>query len=194
MAILSLSLIGFSQAVFCDDNTNQAGEQMEPGSPSTLPAENSTEAPMETSAGTPTDATTDTSADSSAEAPAETATISDTTPAPAASPPKSEHILRALLTTGIENREPVDEIVSLDKNRDRVYFFTEFSGLKGKVVKHRWEYDGKVMGEVNFNVGSNHWRSYSSKNLLPEWTGIWTVSVIDDKGKVLTETYFEVTE
>jgi hypothetical protein len=75
-----------------------------------------------------------------------------------------------------------------------VYFFTEFSGLKGKVVKHRWEYDGKVMGEVNFNVGSNHWRSYSSKNLLPEWTGIWTVSVIDDKGKVLTETYFEVTE
>jgi hypothetical protein len=50
------------------------------------------------------------------------------------------------------------------------------------------------MGEVNFNVGSNRWRSYSSKNLLPEWTGIWTVSVIDDKGNVLTETYFEVTE
>jgi hypothetical protein len=111
-----------------------------------------------------------------------------------ATPPKSEHVLRALLTTGIENREPVDEIVSLDKNSDRIYFFTEFSGLKGHMVRHRWEYNGKVMGEVNFNVGSNRWRCYSSKNLLPEWTGIWTVSVIDDQDNVLTETYFEVTE
>lgn len=109
-------------------------------------------------------------------------------------PPQSEHVVRALLTTGIENREPVDEIVSLNKNQERIYFFTEFTGLKGQMIKHRWEYNGKVMGEVNFNVGSNRWRCYSSKNLLPEWTGIWTVSVIDEKNNVLSEAYFEVTE
>ncbi|MCG6968921.1 MAG: hypothetical protein LJE85_04050, partial [Gammaproteobacteria bacterium] len=150
MAILSISLIGFSQAVFSDENTSQTGEQMEPGSPSTLPAENPSEAAVESSSEmpansaseTPADIATETSTETAAQAPADTTT-------PAASPPKSEHVLRALLTTGIENREPVDEIVSLDKNHGRIYFFTEFTGLKGKVVKHRWEYDGKVMGEVN---------------------------------------------
>ena len=113
---------------------------------------------------------------------------------PAKAEQKSEHVLRALLTTGIENREPVDEIVSLDKNRERIYFFTELTGLKGKVIKHRWEFQDKVMGVVNFNVGSDQWRCYSSKNLSPEWTGIWTVTIVDEKDNVLTQTYFEVTE
>ena len=114
--------------------------------------------------------------------------------APAEAEQKSEHVLRALLTTGIENREPVDEIVSLDKNRERIYFFTELTGMKGKVIKHRWEFQDKVMGVVNFNVGSDQWRCYSSKNLSPEWTGIWTVTIVDEKDNVLTQTYFEVTE
>jgi len=114
--------------------------------------------------------------------------------APAEAEQKSEHVLRALLTTGIENREPVDEIVSLDKNRERIYFFTELTGLKGKIIKHRWEFQDKIMGVVNFNVGSDHWRCYSSKNLSPEWTGIWTVTIVDEKDNVLTQTYFEVTE
>jgi hypothetical protein len=113
---------------------------------------------------------------------------------PATKPTKSIHVVRALLTSGIENREPTDEIVSISKNQDRIYFFTEFTDLKGKLIKHRWEHQGKIMGEVNFNVGSNQWRCYSSKNLLPEWTGIWTVSVIDENNNVLVETYFEVTE
>ena len=121
----------------------------------------------------------------------EEASVAPDTPA---APPQSKHVLRALLTSGIENREPMDEIVSIDKNRDRIYFFTEFTDLKGKSIKHSWEFNGKSMGEVNFIVGSNKWRCYSSKNLLPEWTGIWTVSVVDEKNNVLAETYFEVTE
>lgn len=143
-------------------------------------------------------ATSGTTEEITSESPVETAEQPATTTvpmeAPAKTPPKSKHVTRALLTSGIENREPMDEIVSIDKNQERIYFFTEFTGLKGKIIKHRWEYKGKSMGEVNFNVGSNQWRCYSSKNLLPEWTGIWTVSIIDENNDVLAETYFEVTE
>lgn len=107
---------------------------------------------------------------------------------------KNKNVIRAILTTAIEDKEPTDEIVAIDKNKDRIYFFTEFANMTGQAIKHRWEYQGKTMAEVNFNVGSAKWRCYSSKNLLPEWTGIWTVSVIDDKGQVISESIFEVTE
>ena len=123
------------------------------------------------------------------------ATTSATTPTTV--PPKttinSPNVVRALLTSAIVDKEPADQISSINKDQERIYFFTEFSGLKGKMIKHRWKYQGKVMAEVNFNVGSEQWRCYSSKNLLPEWLGMWTVSVIDDRGQVLAETQFEVT-
>jgi hypothetical protein len=104
------------------------------------------------------------------------------------------HVARALLTTGIVDREPVDEIVSLDNDAGRVYFFTEFVNMKGANIVHRWEYKGKTMAEVNFNVASPKWRSYSSKNIKPEWTGIWSVYVVGEDGKVLKESVFEVLE
>lgn len=129
--------------------------------------------------------------------PVETAapTAEPAPPTPAAPPPeKDKRILRALLTTGIVNREPSDEVVALDKNLGRIYFFTEFADMKGQVVKHRWEYQGKIMAEVNFNVSGSPWRCYSSKNIQPEWTGIWTVSAVDNNGKVIGESYFEVTD
>jgi hypothetical protein len=106
----------------------------------------------------------------------------------------SHNVVRALLTTAIVNREPADEVTSINKNQERIYFFTEFTGSKGQLIKHRWEYQGKVMAEVNFNIGSSQWRCYSSKNILPEWTGTWTVSVVDDKNQVLAKTHFEVTD
>jgi hypothetical protein len=187
---LGVILSWLSLPAYSDENTGQIAEPQsmdaESGPASVPPTEETPAAEPQSMEPEP-----DTASAPSDEATSDEATSGEST---TTTPPKSEHVLRALLTTGIENREPVDEIVSLDKNSDRVYFFTEFSGLKGKMVKHRWEYNGKVMGEVNFNIGSNHWRCYSSKNLLPEWTGIWTVSVIDDQDNVLAETYFEVTE
>lgn len=130
-----------------------------------------------------TDAVTEDSADDSLDIPA-----TNTPPA------ENTNLVRALITSAIENREPVDEIMSINKHQGRVYFFTEFSDMKGKQITHRWEYKGEIIANVNFNIGSNRWRCYSSKNILPEWTGIWTVYVVDDEGKTLKESLFEVVE
>lgn len=94
-------------------------------------------------------------------------------------------IARAQFTSGILDREPVDNVTTLDNGTDRVFFFTELQNMEGKTIVHRWELNGEVLGAVTFQVRGPRWRVYSSKELLPEWTGKWVVSVVDGDGAVL---------
>jgi hypothetical protein len=100
----------------------------------------------------------------------------------------SKYITRGQLTTAIRSREPVDHLsdkVSANKRLSRYYYFTEVSGMRGKKVIHRWEYNGKVMADVKFRIGSNRWRTYSSKYLNDKMTGDWRVVITDEAGSVL---------
>lgn len=101
-------------------------------------------------------------------------------------------VARTAFTSAIVDREPVDNLVRVPNSVDRIYFFSDLRKLEGEIVTHRWEYEGKVMAEVKFRVGSGpRWRVYSSKNLLPEWTGKWTVVVLDETGWPLKASMFE---
>lgn len=95
------------------------------------------------------------------------------------------HVMRAQFTSAVSDREPVDALDTVAVSDGRVRFFTELSGLAGREVVHRWEYGGRVMAEVPFQVGADRWRAWSSKRLLPAWTGIWRVSVVTGDGEVL---------
>jgi hypothetical protein len=94
-------------------------------------------------------------------------------------------VARSTFSTDIQNREPVDQISSLTNDNNIVYFFTELKDLKGQQAMHRWEYNGEVIAEVSFHVGGDRWRVWSSKNLQPELTGNWKVSVINGSGDVI---------
>ena len=103
-------------------------------------------------------------------------------------------VARAMFTTAIADREPVDEIKTLPNSVDRVFFFSDLRELDGQIVTHRWEYAGETKAEVTFKVGNGaRWRVYSSKNLLPEWTGTWTVVVSTKDGQALQTSTFEYT-
>ena len=93
----------------------------------------------------------------------------------------------------MQGREPIDTITKLSNDKNQIYFFSELSNLGGQVVVHRWEYQGKPMGEVKFNVGGPRWRVWSSKTLLPQWTGEWRVSIIDGAGNKVGESSFNYT-
>ena len=116
------------------------------------------------------------------------------TPATPMENKSNEHVTRALFTTAIQNREPTDTVTSLTNDKNKIYFFSELKGMGGHIVTHRWEYQGKTMGEVKFNVGGPRWRVWSSKSLLPQWTGEWRVSILDESGKLLGEATFNYTE
>ena len=102
-------------------------------------------------------------------------------------------VARAMFTTGIVDREPVDDLATVPNTEDRIYFFTDLRNLEGQIVTHRWEYNNKVMAEVTFQVGGPRWRVFSSKNLLPHWTGHWTVIVSDENGWPIKASVFEYT-
>ena len=59
-------------------------------------------------------------------------------------------------------------------------------------VTHVWYHEGKTMAKVDLNVGSADWRTWSSKRLLPTWTGNWEVKVLDANGMVLGSRGFVV--
>lgn len=115
------------------------------------------------------------------------------TPAPA-SPVAHEtgRVVRAIFTTAIVDREPIDTLETFSADTSRFFFFTDLRGLDGEIVTHRWEYNGQLMAEITFRVGSGtRWRVYSSKNLLPEWTGAWKVVVNNENGETLHTGTFE---
>jgi hypothetical protein len=111
----------------------------------------------------------------------------------AADQPASPHIARAQFTSGIEDREPVDRIDSIsarDEPYATVFYFTDIVDMGGETVTHLWEHEGTTIAEVTFDIGSDRWRTWSSKQLMPNLTGEWRVVVIDAQGTVLkTDTF-----
>jgi hypothetical protein len=106
------------------------------------------------------------------------------------SPVPDAYVARAIFTSEVVNREPVDQIVSAGAELDSIYFFTDLRNLQGRTVKHRWEFDGQFMGEIEFQVGGPRWRVFSRKTLYPGQSGKWTVLVLDESGWPLHASIF----
>lgn len=99
-------------------------------------------------------------------------------------------VARAIVATGVADHEPVNDLERVLAGNEKVYFFTELRGMQGQTVKHRWSHGEVALAEVEFNVRGPRWRVWSSKNLLPEWSGEWKVAVIDAAGNVISEKSF----
>lgn len=103
--------------------------------------------------------------------------------------PYDYYIGRSRLTSGVENKEPLEEQKVYQKN-DRAYFFTEFKdvGAEEKVIHHKWYFIGKdevpeLMADVKLKVKGSRWRTWSSKELyIP---GEWIVEVEDHLGNII---------
>ena len=115
---------------------------------------------------------------------------SGTGSAPAKEPSPEGEVVRAVFTTEVKDRAPVDEITQVGIDVKKLFFFTELKGLSDQEVIHRWEYKGKIMGEVKLPVKAGRWRVWSSKTFNPGWVGEWKVSVVDSSGKSLIEKTF----
>jgi hypothetical protein len=102
-------------------------------------------------------------------------------------------VARATITSDVQNREPVDSLSMVTTDDSKVFYFTEIQDMAGHTVTHRWEYNGQVMAEVDFEIGGPRWRVYSSKTMTPDWVGNWKVSVIDEDGSPLSVNTFSYT-
>lgn len=100
----------------------------------------------------------------------------------------------AQFTTAVENREPVDQVSFVENDVRSIIFFSDLRQLEGRTVTHRWLHGDVVRAEVAFEVRGPRWRVWSSKDLLEDWLGDWTVEIVTDDGEVIAAETFTYTD
>ena len=96
-----------------------------------------------------------------------------------------------VIATGISNRLPVEAGETFPASVGRLYCFTELTAASAdSTVMHAWYWEGREMARVRLPIRSTRWRTWSSKTLLPEWTGNWEVKIIDGSGNLLQKISF----
>jgi hypothetical protein len=111
--------------------------------------------------------------------------------APTAAAADSLLVRDFVLTHGIAQREPTDNIQSFTVQNSKVFAFARI-GNHGEptTVNFVWHYGGERHAEVPLGVGtSSGWRTWSSAQLRP---GDWSVQLVDADGLVLSEKTFTV--
>lgn len=102
--------------------------------------------------------------------------------------PAAEPQIIAAFGTDLDrpNRALLGEGTVFPAGVERIWCLTRIQGLSAPTtVTHAWYHEGESKARVELNVGSSDWRTWSSKRILPAWTGAWEVKVLDESGKVL---------
>ncbi len=119
-----------------------------------------------------------------------TALVATGAPASEVESGETDVVARSAVTTAVVDREPTNRVDALGTDHDQVFYFTEIRDQTGRTLTHRWTFQDQVVAEVPFAIGGPRWRVHSSKKLLPDWTGPWTVSVVDETGAILKQDHF----
>ena len=109
--------------------------------------------------------------------------------------PGSGPVVEATFGSGLdrESRLLVGPAVEFGPDVEQVYCLTRIRGLESPTtVTHAWYHEGQAKARVELKIGSSDWRTWSSKRILPAWTGSWEVKVLDATGKVLATFGFAV--
>lgn len=108
----------------------------------------------------------------------------------------SGHVQRFLITNGVRANEPVGSIAEIAEDSRvagllKVYAFADVKNLRGETLHYRWLRDNAVAADIEIEVGSERWRSYTSKYLNAQMRGAWRVELRDADGQILASTAFE---
>jgi len=95
--------------------------------------------------------------------------------------------------TAVEDRQPAGVDTSFAAEVERVFCYTVINSPDTAVVSQMWYHGDKEMAKIDLNVRpSKTWRTWSSKRIIPEWTGEWRVDVVTASGAVLQSKKFTV--
>lgn len=102
-------------------------------------------------------------------------------------------VVRDAVAAGISDREPIDEGAVFSPGLERIYYFTEVQAQSPSTeITHVWYYGDREMARVTLPVDGLRWRTWSSKQILPEWTGQWMVEAVTPDGTVVASQAFSV--
>ncbi len=112
------------------------------------------------------------------------------------SPPKEGSgltISRAVMGTGVENREPAGVATVFPATTEKVYCFLEAANIpKDTEISLIWFHGQKEMRKMSLPLkAGSRWRTFAHKN-LGGLKGDWKVEMKDAEGKLLKDLAFKV--
>lgn len=95
--------------------------------------------------------------------------------------------------TEIVDRVISGEASSFPSTVGKVYVWSRVTGGAGEsTVKHVYSHNGTEMASVELRINGSSWRTWSSKSILPSWTGDWEVKVVDASGATIGSASFTI--
>jgi hypothetical protein len=102
-------------------------------------------------------------------------------------------LAQAVVCQEVVDRTPVGSGDVFPAGVERLFCFTRIEGAQGETeITHNWYYQGVLKASVVLPVRASSWRTWSTKALLPEWTGEWMVEVLAKDGTPLESISFSV--
>lgn len=88
--------------------------------------------------------------------------------------------------TDVEDRAPIGEAKQFPSNVGELWCFTQVMNAEAPTqIFHRWYVGDRMVNEIPINVGSQAWRCWSTKTILPSWAGKCHVEVVTESGDIL---------
>ncbi len=103
-------------------------------------------------------------------------------------------VMKAVVCSSIENREPVGTSSSFSKDVGRVYCYSKLELAAGtsETVRHVWKHNDKTISTVELTVKGPAYRTRSYKTITSRMTGDWTVEIQNSQGDVLDTIAFTI--
>ena len=103
-------------------------------------------------------------------------------------------VREGVMTTAVEDRAPVDDVEVFPAADGQLYCYTKITGATAPTeIVHLWYRGEELMSRVVLPVRSESWRTWSTKQFLPDWQGDWKVEVRDSQGVLLKTLKFRLT-
>lgn len=104
--------------------------------------------------------------------------------------PSGVQLAEAVVCQDVVDRAPVGTGDVFAKEVPKVYCFTRVVGGQGTQLTFNWYYKGSLKASVKLDVNSPNYRTWSSKSMIPQWTGEWMVEILSGEGKPLESIIF----
>jgi len=102
-------------------------------------------------------------------------------------------VTEMVFCSGIKDRNPIDVDTNFPDSIERVFCYTKVSSTRTPTfISHVWYYNDTQMAIVDLPVKASPWRTWSSKCIVREWTGVWRVDVISSTGNIICSEQFVI--
>ena len=91
----------------------------------------------------------------------------------------------------VQERVPVGESESFSSGIGQLWCFTRVMNAEAPTqIYHRWYVGDEMVDEIAINVGGKQWRCWSTKTILPSWTGSCRVEILTEEGDLISTKEF----